>query len=682
MNSNMMVSIDQIGNNMPGGFFVYLAEGDEEVIYVNDVVLDIFGCKSFEEWKELTGGTFKGMVHPEDVALMEESIALQVSSNKKELDYIEYRIIRKDGEVRWVDDYGRLVHTEEYGDVFYVLLRDITDMHTDRDENRRREDVIEGLSADYKSIYLVNLDSGDMMPYQLEHSYFGKIAKEIYEEDLKKADWKTIPPIYAERYVIKEDRELFLKEMQSQRIKERLLEKSAYTVNYRSIEDDGNIAYIQMSIVPVHNDSLHRYAVMGFRDITEQIMAAQKEVADKLNMEMALEREKHANEIKSSFLFNISHDIRTPMNAIAGFTGLAKRHINEPDRLEEYLDKVEESNHYLLSLIDDLLEMSRLDYGRIEVKEEVCDLREELNIVIDMFRAQAEEKQITISEDFEIQEQKVYVDASRFERIMGNLLSNAVKFTPNGGKVKVAARKKQVSDSGYARFEFTVADNGIGMSGEFMKRIYEAFEREESSTKTGYSGTGLGLSITKQLLDILGGSITVNSKKGEGSTFIVNFPLKLADGKQEKSAEDIVPEETSKETGEHRILLVEDIEINRMLAETLLTEEGFLVDSVPDGSDAVEEIRNHPEWYYDLVLMDIQMPVMNGYEATRLIRAMGRKDTAVLPIIALSANARDEDKRMSMESGMNSHVAKPFDMDHLLKTINEHIGESKKSREI
>ena len=253
---------------------------------------------------------------------------------------------------------------------------------------------------------------------------------------------------------------------------------------------------------------------------------------------------------------------------------------------------------------------------------------------------------------------------------MSNILSNAVKFTSNDGKIKVTARQKRVSDSGYARYEFSIEDNGVGMSEEFMQKMFDAFERESTSTQTGYLGTGLGLTITKKLLNIMGGSINVESKKNEGSKFTVNLPLKLVQ-KTNKDETPIIRE--YKATGKYRILLVEDIDVNRMLAETILTESGFLVESVPDGCDAVEAIKSRPPHYYDLVLMDIQMPVMNGYEATRAIRALGREDTANLPIIALSANAREQDKRMSMDSGMDSHVAKPFDIAHLISTVNDHV---------
>lgn len=517
---NVLRDAERFADKMPGGFFIYHAGGDEELIYANDAVLKIFGCETLDEFRALTGFTFQGLVHPDDLAAVKQSIEEQVASSGDHLDRVEYRILCKDGGVRWVDDYGRRVQTDG-GDVYYVFISDITE----------------------------------------------------------------------------------------------------------------------------------------------------KREAQALALE--LERQKHMSEAKSSFLFNISHDIRTPMNAIVGFTTLARRHIDDRERLEEYLRRVDESNQHMLSLIDDLLEMSQIDSGRVKLKAEVCDLREQLDIALSVMAAQIEEKGLTLETDIAIPADEVCVDAHRFRRIMTNLIGNAVKFTDAPGTIRVAARSKQVSESGYARYEFEVADTGIGMSEEFLQRIFKAFEREETSTRTGYLGAGLGLSIVKSLLDIMGGSISVRSRKGEGSTFTVSLPLKLAGYTAPPQAE-AQPDEHRAE-GEHRILLVEDIEINRMLAETILEEAGFLVESVPDGCDAVEAIASRPAWYYDLVLMDIQMPVMNGYEATRAIRAIGRPDTATLPIIALSANAREEDKRMSMESGMNNHIAKPFDVASLIMTVNDHI---------
>lgn len=264
-------------------------------------------------------------------------------------------------------------------------------------------------------------------------------------------------------------------------------------------------------------------------------------------------------------------------------------------------------------------------------------------------------KSISVTEEYRLPDDTVMLDAEKFKRIIGGLLSNAVKFTPEGGRICLSARRTEVSDSRYGRYAFSVSDTGVGISEAFQKTLFDAFEQEVSSTESGTSGIGLGLSIIKRLVDMMGGSITFESEKDKGTVFTVFLPLKLSAGKGE--AEPAAPQESYRAEGEHRILLVEDIEINRMLAETILEEAGFLVESVPDGCDAVDAIREHSLWYYDLVLMDIQMPVMNGYEATRAIRALNRADAKTLPIVALSANAMDEDRRMSMESGMNNHVA-------------------------
>ena len=668
--------LENITGKMPGGFFIYRADDKEELLYANDVLLDIFGCETLEEFKELTGYTFHGIVHPDDLAKVQASIAEQIATHDKNIDYVEYRIRRKDGSIRWVDDFGRFAKTKNFGNVYYVFIRDITEMHLEREENLRREKVIAGLSIGFSSIYLLNLDTGSMRPYRLKNENFRTITAELGLTDTEKISWRDIIPAYAERYVLPEDKELYLKETGVDRVRERLKVEPSYTITFRCRGEDDKILYTEMFIARVEEENFTRHVVMGYRDVTEHFTQVRRELAAKMNMEMELEREKRANEIKASFLFNISHDIRTPMNAIMGFTELAKHHIQEPDRLNLYLRKVDEANHHLIALIDDLLEMSRIDYGRIEIKSEPCNLNEQIDIVLNMFRPMAYEKQLKLEEDLDLPDGEVYVDALRFRRIMGNLVSNAVKFTPPQGTIKITARRKQTSDSGYARYQFSITDTGVGMTEEFMKKMYDAFEREHTSTRTGYIGTGLGLSITKKLLNVMGGSISVKSQKDVGSTFTVDLPLKLVDHVQ-KSGTAIEPE-IPKHSGESRILLVEDIEVNRMLAEAILTEAGFLVESVPDGSDAVEIIKSRPMWYYDLVLMDIQMPVMNGYEATRSIRALGREDTNTLPIIALSANARDEDKRMSMESGMNSHVAKPFDIAHLISTIEEYISENRR----
>ena len=560
-----------------------------------------------------------------------------------------------------------------------VFMNDTTRNKKDiQAENQLAAQVIEGLSVGYACIYLLNLNTGRMRAFHLKNSFFKGISDEIGMLEDETPDWHKVLETYADLYIIPEDRSIFLREIENQRIRERLAAEESFSVNYRCKAQGGGVVYVSMSVSRTKSDGQNERVVMAFRDVTEDTVAFQRELAEKMETEWELQREKNANEVKSQFLFNVSHDIRTPMNAIMGFTALARRHMAEPERLEQYLDQVEESGNQLLGLIDDLLEMSKIEYGRVELKAEPCSLKEQIHLAIDLFKPEAEKKHLIISDQLDLPDEEVLVDAARFRRIMGNLLSNAVKFTPPNGSVRVSARQKQVSESGYARYEFSVSDTGIGMSEAFMRKMYAAFEQEASSTKAGTKGTGLGLAIVKSLVDMMGGSLSVQSRKNQGATFTVDLPLKLGSH---------VPEETVKTentadyraSGEHRVLLVEDIDINRMLAETILEDSGFLVDSVVDGCDAVEAIRNHPEWYYDLILMDIQMPVMNGYEATRAIRAINRPDIKSLPIIALSANAREEDKRMSMESGMNNHVAKPFDVANLITTINEHIACREKS---
>ena len=676
-NPVLLAGMNRLAEDMPGGFFIYRADEKEEILYANSLLLRIFGCETVDEFRDLTGGTFKGMVHPEDIDAARQDIERQIAENQDCLDYVEYRIVRKDGAVRWVDDYGRLVRKEPYGSVYYVMLRDITHLRASREEYVRKTEVIEGLSVDFSSILLLNLESGTVRCYRDSAHTWEHLTAGLSEIP----DWRDILPRYAERYVLPDDRARYLEEASAERIRERLKPQVSYAVDYRCPGDGGKPAYMQMSVIRIDSETVRPRVVMGYRDITEQVLRLQRDMSERLNMEMELEQEKRANEIKSAFLFNISHDIRTPMNAIMGFTDLAQRHIREPERLQDYLEKVSESNRHMLSLIDDLLEMSQIGYGRIELKAERCDLREQLDLSLDMFRAEAERKHIVLREEIDLPDGEVYVDAARFRRVISNLVSNAVKFTPDYGTVAVSARRKQVSDSGYARYEFRVSDDGPGISKDFLRKIFDAFEREENSTRTGKIGTGLGLAITKSLLDMMGGSIRVESEKGKGAAFTVDLPMKKADDAAESVAYAPQSEGLYKANGERRILLVEDIEINRMLAETILEDAGFLVESVPDGCDAVDAFLKHPPGYFDLVLMDIQMPVMNGYEATRAIRALGRPDAANIPIIALSANARDEDRKMSMESGMNHHIAKPFDVAQLITTVNEHIAarESKAS---
>ncbi len=664
---------------MPGGFFIYRADGDEVILYINDVMLDIFGCATEEEFRALTGGTFTGLVHPDDLKNVESSILRQVEKNDKRLDYVSYRIRRKDGEIRWVDDYGRLVHTEEDGDVYYVFIRDVTEERAAQEESLRRAKVIEGLSVGYSSIFLLTFDTGSMRSYRQESGIFREIVESIAEGEENRADFRRVFEEYGHRYVLPEDQAFFRRQTDERHIRDRLAKEPSYVATYRCSGDGKMPVYMEMSVVRVEGDEELSNAVVGFRDVTERIFRVQRELSEKMEIEAELDRERRSNEIKSSFLFSVSHDIRTPMNAITGFTGLAKSHMDDPELLAEFLGNVEEASGHLLALIDNLIEMSSLSQDQFTLDDLPASLDDEIAVVVDMFRPQAEDKRIELTTETNLPPTDVLLDTVRFRRLMGNLLDNALKFTPEGGHVKVSARRKFASGSGYARFEIAVSDDGVGMAEGFLRRVGKVFEREKNSTESGYIGTGLGLAITKKILDLMGGSISVTSEKEKGSTFTVSLPLKQVGTARKQLSPIAGKKEDVKAGGNYRLLLAEDMGVNRLLAETMLTEAGFTVESVPDGCDAVDAVECHPEHYYDAVLMDIHMPVMNGYEATRRIRAMQREDAKSLPIIALSANAREQDKRASLESGMNAHVAKPFELSVLVDTLNEHIAVARRS---
>lgn len=530
--------------------------------------------------------------------------------------------------------------------------------------------VIKGLSRTYSCIYLLNITKGLMRSYYLQNAFFKDISREIGLPEGQIVPWRPVVENYSKGYVIEEDRQSFLNELSNERISERLETEDSYSFTFRCPAYDNGIVYVNLSVIHAENDGDNKRVILAFRDVTQETIHAQAELADRLKTEMELEKHRHANEVKSQFLFNISHDIRTPMNSIMGFSELALKNIDNSDKAAEYIKKVTISGRQLLSLIDDLLDMSSLEFGKTVLNLEPCILRSEIGKIIDLYSIESSTKEIVINSELNLDDEAVLMDIDIFKRILGNLLSNAIKFTPANGSITVKAWNDGQIDSDSSRYILQVVDNGVGISDDFIGKIFEAFEKETSSTKTGIHGTGLGLSVVKKLLEIMGGKINVKSKKNEGSTFTIELPLKSAPLSQTSDAAGMENDLSEKKV--MRVLLVEDIEFNRMLAETILVDAGFLVESVPDGSDAVEAVKDHPTWYYDLILMDIQMPVMNGYEATRAIRAIDREDISSLPIIALSANSRDEDKRQSLKSGMNSHISKPFDVDELIELINNY----------
>ena len=547
-------------------------------------------------------------------------------------------------------------------------------------------------------------------------------------------------------------------------------------------------------------------AMVVSRDITEQV---KKQREQRQALQDALMQAQHANRAKTTFLSNMSHDIRTPMNAIIGFATIAASHMERTDQVRDCLQKILSSSNHLLGLINDILDMSRIESGKLQIHNQECNIPELMHNLVNIIQPQVKAKQLDMFIDtFEVVNEDVIADPLKLNQIFINLMGNAVKYTPAGGTVTFRITQHATFRHGWGEYIFVVKDNGIGMSADFVNHIFEPFEREMTATRSGIQGAGLGMPITKSIVDMMGGQIIVESEVGKGSTFTVKLPLQLLD--TEKNAEQIgelkglrslvvdddfnvcdsvskmlksigmraewttsgreavyragaahaegdpyhtyiidwqMPEtsgvetarrirsavgqdapiiiltaydwsdieETAREAGVtafcakplfmsdlraallaannigdtkeedeevvwrqtdysgRRLLLVEDNELNREIAELILQEAGFTVESVPDGTDAVSAIEKSEEGYYDAVLMDVQMPVMNGYEATKAIRAMNRRDIQTLPIIAMTANAMEEDKEEALKSGMNAHIAKPLDMEVLMSVLHRFL---------
>ena len=391
--------------------------------------------------------------------------------------------------------------------------------------------------------------------------------------------------------------------------------------------------------------------------------------------EYARIRAVEGNLAKSRFLFNMSHDIRTPMNAIIGYTKLA---LNEPasETLRNYLVKIDRSNQHLLTLINDILEMSRIENGRIELENVPADLCRIISGIYELFEEQMKQKRMHfVMDTAQIKDRFVWCDVRNLNRVIMNLLNNAYKFTPDEGRIVVSVKQAESADPGSGSYVIRVADNGVGISEEFAEKMFCPFERERSSTVSGIEGTGLGLAITKSLIDLMGGTIDVNTAQGRGTEFIIRLTFLLA---QES---DLCVEETSEQTEQidvsgKRILLVEDNAINMEIAKMILTQNGFAVDTAENGQNAVDMLSASEAGYYDVVLMDIQMPVMDGYTAARKIRALDNKLLAQTPILAMTANAFKEDALAAKEAGMQGHISKPIDADHLIKTLKALLSHS------
>ena len=405
------------------------------------------------------------------------------------------------------------------------------------------------------------------------------------------------------------------------------------------------------------------------RDVTDEKM---RELRQEEELREAKLKAECANKAKSSFLFNMSHDIRTPMNAIIGYADLASRHLKETEKIGRYLETIQICGERLLSLLSNVLDLARIENNKIEMEYDVSNVHENFENCVAMFQQLAESKNQTLSLTEQIMYPYVYMDAPHLSEICFNIISNAIKYTNTGGTISCNVLQKSCEKEDWCDIIITITDNGMGMSEEFQKRIFETFERERNTTLSHIDGSGIGMGITKKLVELMGGTIEVKSKQGKGSTFTVTIPCRKA-----SEADSLVKKNSNlcekKCLNGVRILLVEDNEINTEIATELLTEEGCIVETANDGVACVDMIEKADADYYKLILMDIQMPVMNGYDAALAIRKMKDTKKSRIPIIAMTANVFAEDIQKVLSVGMNAHVAKPVDMNILVPTMMKYL---------
>ena len=404
--------------------------------------------------------------------------------------------------------------------------------------------------------------------------------------------------------------------------------------------------------------------------------AARKAASDtqELNakLQVAVEKAESANHAKSTFLFNMSHDIRTPMNAIIGYADLASRHLDDPAKLKNYMENIQVCGQNLLMLLNNVLDLARIENDKTEMEYSVSDIEKDFRNCVAMFRNQADSKGQTLTVTTQLQYPYIYADIPHLTEICTNLVSNAVKYTGAGGTIRCDVTQKPSKKEGWCDTVVTVADNGIGMSQEFQKHIFEPFERERTSTVSKVEGSGIGMGIVKKLVGLMGGTVEVESRIGVGSTFTVTIPCRIASEDETQAKRETNPSDQKCLCGT-RILLTEDNDLNAEIAVELLQEEGCTVDRAKDGVECVDMLEKAANGTYQLILMDIQMPVMNGYDAARKIRGLDDPQKANIPIIAMTANAFTEDRQVALDAGMNDHIAKPINMNVLVPTLRKYL---------
>lgn len=529
-------------------------------------------------------------------------------------------------------------------------------------KNKKMVDrILSAVTDDF--VFLVEVD----VKTRIEKIFFVSKGPHPQWSDKKTHKYDESIKEYADVIVAPEDRKRFLEVTEFNALMEYFKNNdNECIIEYDVIINGGRRRYQgKFTLSPQDPEGAKIY--VGVRDIT---LIEEERTEYNRKLMSALAQAEEANKGKSYFLFNMSHDIRTPLNAIIGYSELAKNHLDEKEVLDDYIYKIQTCGRQLLGLIGDVLDMAKIESGNLEISEKPCLCQDLMSDIMISVNESAKKKGLEFEASGNACHSTILCDKVKVQKILLNILSNAVKYTPQGGKISLSVQEKIREDEGLSDFTFVVKDNGIGISKEFLPYIFNSFSRERNATISGVSGTGLGMTITKRLVDAMGGKIEVESQQNMGTTVTVSITFSRLVGLEEKR-EEIIPDAFLKDI---RVLLVEDNEINGEIASEMLRELKVNVDLVTNGKECIDALLEKDAGYYDLVLMDIQMPVMDGYEATRIIRRFSDKDKRLIPVIAMTANAFEEDKQKAFQSGMNGHLAKPVEMRHLIQALKSAIG--------
>lgn len=517
--------------------------------------------------------------------------------------------------------------------------------------HNRVNTLLRGLAEDYQCIIDVDLNT------EMEEQF--RLGPDTELSDWSQGDYRYEHSIanYAKTVVAEKDRERFLECTRLEVLREFLERQKSYYIEYDAVIN-GSIRRFQGKFVLSGAGTGHPHLLVSIRDITDAIR----------ELELAKEAAEAANKAKTMFLFNMSHDIRTPMNAILGFTELIERHLDDPERLAGYTRNIKQAGAYLMELINAVLEMSRIESGNAALRETPGDVREVVDGLGAIFSDAFARKKIHTEIHTDISHPYLYFDLTKIQEIHMNILSNAVKYTPEGGSVFFSLRELPCDRDGFATLESVTRDTGIGISEEFLPHVFDSFAREKTVTENKIPGTGLGLGIVKKYVDLMGGTVTLESKQGEGTVVTIRLTHRIA---QPPEASVDLPA-TGSLAGKH-ILVAEDNALNAEIAQELLQDFGVQVQWVENGEQCVQTVADAPVGSIDLVLMDIQMPVMDGLEAARRIRSLADSSRAGIPIVAMTANAFEEDRQRSLEAGMDDHIGKPIDPEILRSTLQRFL---------